>query len=97
MAPSASPTSPASVVAGRNDTALCGRFGRHLVAGTHWKSPSGRWYVLAAGSRAVSGIKATGAVRGASAGPAPAVRAPRGAAVRLTGRLRTGGTLASVD
>lgn len=48
MAPSSSPTSPTSVVADRNDTALCGRFGRHLVAGTHWKSPSGRWYVLAA-------------------------------------------------
>ncbi|NEB67461.1 hypothetical protein G3I39_10425, partial [Streptomyces fulvissimus] len=56
LRPAASPTAPAAVVADRNDTALCSRFGQHILAGTHWKSASGRWYVLAAGSRAVDRI-----------------------------------------
>ncbi|MGW1660635.1 hypothetical protein [Streptomyces microflavus] len=96
LRPAASPTAPAAVVADRNDTALCSRFGQHILAGTHWKSASGRWYVLAAGSRAVDRIEATGQVRGATGGPTLAVRAPRDASVQLTARLREGGTLAAV-
>ncbi|MFF7256168.1 hypothetical protein [Streptomyces microflavus] len=96
LRPAASPTAPAAVVADRNDTALCSRFGQHILAGTHWKSASGRWYVLAAGSRAVDRIEATGQVRGAAGGPTLAVRAPRDASVQLTARLREGGTLAAV-
>ena len=96
LQPAASPTSPAAVVADRNDTALCSRFGQHILAGTHWKAASGRWYVLAAGSRAVNRIEATGQVRGAAGGPTLAVRAPRDASVELTARLREGGTLAAV-
>ncbi|MEU0360082.1 hypothetical protein [Streptomyces cyaneofuscatus] len=96
LQPAASPTAPAAVVADRNDTALCSRFGQHILAGTHWKAASGRWYVLAAGSRAVQRIEATGQVRGAAGGPTLAVRAPRDASVELTARLREGGTLAAV-
>ncbi|MFI5724900.1 hypothetical protein [Streptomyces cyaneofuscatus] len=96
LQPAASPTAPAAVVADRNDTALCSRFGQHILAGTHWKADSGRWYVLAAGSRAVNRIEATGQVRGAAGGPTLAVRAPRDASVELTARLREGGTLAAV-
>ncbi|PVD02021.1 hypothetical protein DBP19_00700 [Streptomyces sp. CS090A] len=96
LQPAASPTAPAAVVADRNDTALCSRFGQHILAGTHWKAASGRWYVLAAGSRAVNRIEATGQVRGAAGGPTLAVRAPRDASVELTARLREGGTLAAV-
>ncbi|XQE78301.1 hypothetical protein ACN24L_05005 [Streptomyces microflavus] len=96
LQPAASPTAPAAVVADRNDTALCSRFGQHILAGTHWKSASGRWYVLAAGSRAVDRIEATGQVRGAAGGPTLAVRAPRDASVQLTARLHEGGTLAAV-
>ncbi|WP_043251094.1 MULTISPECIES: hypothetical protein [Streptomyces] len=92
----ASPTEPATVVADRGDTALCGRFGQHVLAGTHWKAPSGRWYVLAAGSRAVTRIEAKGAVRGAVDGTAFAVRAPRDAEVELTAAVRGGGTLPAV-
>lgn len=96
LQPAASPTAPAAVVADRNDTALCSRFGQHILAGTHWKAASGRWYVLAAGSRAVNRIEATGQVRGTAGGPTLAVRAPRDASVELTARLREGGTLAAV-
>ncbi|WP_328908668.1 hypothetical protein OG230_03650 [Streptomyces sp. NBC_00234] len=94
--PGPSRTAPAAVVADRDDTALCSRFGQHILAGTHWKAPSGRWYVLAAGSRAVSRIEASGAARGTANGTTLAVRAPRNASVGLTARLRTGGTLAAV-
>ncbi|WDT90569.1 hypothetical protein H0E86_02195 [Streptomyces sp. SCSIO-PteL053] len=96
LAPAASPTEPAAVVADRDDTALCSRFGQHVLAGTHWRADSGRWYVLAAGSRAVTRIEASGAVRGAAGGPTFAVRAPRGADVELTASLREGGRLAAV-
>lgn len=94
--PGASRTAPATVVADRDDTALCSRFGQHILAGTHWRAPSGRWYVLAAGSRAVSRIEASGQVRGGADGTTLAVRAPRSAQVGLTARLRTGGTLDAV-
>ncbi|MFD3650981.1 hypothetical protein ACFWVT_18540 [Streptomyces cyaneofuscatus] len=96
LQPAASTTAPAAVVADRNDTALCSRFGQHILASTRWKAASGRWYVLAAGSRAVNRIEATGQVRGAAGGPTLAVRAPRDASVELTARLREGGTLAAV-
>ncbi|MFI1224698.1 MULTISPECIES: hypothetical protein [unclassified Streptomyces] len=96
LRPGASPTDPAAVVADRDDTALCSRFGQHVLAGTHWKAASGRWYVLAAGSRAVTRIEASGAVRGAAVGPTFAVRAPRDADVELTAALRGGGRLTAV-
>ncbi|APS23075.1 hypothetical protein TK78_32240 [Streptomyces sp. Tue 6075] len=96
LAPATSPTDPAVVVADRDDTALCSRFGQHVLAGTHWKASSGRWYVLAAGSRAVTRIEASGAVRGAAGGPTFAVRAPRDADVELTASLREGGRLTAV-
>ncbi|MFD4020373.1 hypothetical protein [Streptomyces sindenensis] len=96
LAPAASPTEPAAVVADRDDTALCSRFGQHVLAGTHWRAASGGWYVLAAGSRAVTRIEASGAVRRAAGGPTLAVRAPRDADVELTASLRGGGTLTAV-
>ncbi|MFD3981947.1 hypothetical protein ACFWR6_25470 [Streptomyces griseus] len=96
LAPAASPAAPAAVVADREDTALCSKFGQHVLAATHWRAGSGRWYVLGAGSRAVTGIRATGAVRGAAGGPTLAVRAPRDADVELTGSLSEGGTLTAV-
>ncbi|MCM2415726.1 hypothetical protein [Streptomyces sp. RKAG290] len=96
LGPDPSATAPAAVVADRRDTALCSRFGQHVLAATHWRAPSGRWYVLAAGSRAVSRIEATGAARTSSAGTTLAVPAPRTSSVRLTGRLREGGSLTAV-
>ncbi|MEU9417117.1 hypothetical protein [Streptomyces sp. NPDC048272] len=92
------PAGPPQDVARARATAACGRFGQHLLAGTRWRSPAGRWYQLAAGSREVTGITATGAVRADSAGRtlvAPA--GPRGAAVRVTGRLASGAGITALD
>ncbi|MFD6281218.1 hypothetical protein ACFWFI_37500 [Streptomyces sp. NPDC060209] len=91
--PAASPSARAEVVSDRRNTALCSRFGQHVVAGTHWRSPTGAWYVLAAGSRAVERIRVAGSVRGVSSGPTLAVRAPQDAPFEVDARLRGGGTL----
>ncbi|MEU0126391.1 hypothetical protein [Streptomyces sp. NPDC006289] len=94
--PAQSPTEPAEVVADRRNTALCSRFGQHVVAGTHWRSPTGAWYVLAAGSRAVRGIEVTGSVLGTAQGQTLALPARRDARFRVNARLRDGGTMPSV-
>ncbi|MFE5239406.1 MULTISPECIES: hypothetical protein [unclassified Streptomyces] len=94
--PAASPSAPAEVVTDRRNTALCSRFGQHVVAGTHWRSPAGAWYVLAAGSRAVRRVEVAGAVRGAASGTTLAVRAPQDAVFRVTGELHDGGSAPSV-
>ncbi|MFJ6784913.1 hypothetical protein [Streptomyces yangpuensis] len=79
-------------------TAACGRFGQHLLAGFRWRSPAGRWYLLAAGSRQVTGITATGAVRAGSSERTLAApwSGPDGA-VSLTGTLAGGGTVTALD
>ncbi|MFF0663904.1 serine/threonine-protein kinase [Streptomyces parvulus] len=71
-------------------TAACSRFGQHVVADTHWRSPDGDWYVLAAGSRAVTGLRVTGRVEAESDERTLAVRAPRDSEPEVKGRLRTG-------
>ncbi|OQR58751.1 hypothetical protein B6E66_38650 [Streptomyces maremycinicus] len=87
----------ARTVAAQDSTAACSRFGQHVVAGTSWRSPAGRWYLLAAGSRAVTGIRATEERAGggtvSAAGRTLAVPVPRDARYRVTATLRTGGTL----
>ncbi|MFE5805542.1 hypothetical protein [Streptomyces sp. NPDC056491] len=85
-------------VASARSTAACGRFGQHLLAGFRWRSPAGRWYLLAAGSRLVTGITATGAVRAEAA--TRTLAAPWSGAdgpVTLTGTLAGGGTLSALD
>ncbi|MEV6312201.1 hypothetical protein AB0M10_26830 [Streptomyces sp. NPDC051840] len=91
LPPAASPVARAQVVSERRNTALCSRFGQHLVAGAHWRAPDGSWYVLAAGSRAVERIEITGSVRGSAERPTLALRAPRGAQFRVGAELRGGG------
>ncbi|MER8093659.1 hypothetical protein [Streptomyces goshikiensis] len=89
---------PPQDVARAPDTAACGRFGQHLLAGTRWRSPAGRWYLLAAGSREVTGITASGAVRAEASGRTLAAPAgPEAAAVELTGRLASGGRVTALD
>lgn len=88
--PASSPAEPGTVVAEDRDTASCGRFGRHVLAGTHWRAPSGTWFLLAAGSRDITRITATGGVRADEPFRTLAVRAPRDSTVNLTGRLADG-------
>ncbi|MEW2267336.1 hypothetical protein ACGF5T_17720 [Streptomyces sp. NPDC047853] len=80
-------------VAREDDTAACSRFGQHVVAGTRWRSPGGDWYVLAAGSRAVTSLGVSGDVRAEADGRTLARRAARDAEFEVTGRLRTGEAL----
>ncbi|MFB6768317.1 hypothetical protein [Streptomyces sp. NPDC056337] len=77
-------------------TAACSRFGQHVVADTRWRSPAGDWYVLAAGSRAVTSLRVRGEVTAESDDRTLAVRAPRDAEAEVTGRLRTGEDLAAL-
>ncbi|WP_405679202.1 hypothetical protein OG292_36200 [Streptomyces sp. NBC_01511] len=94
--PASSPVEPSTVVAQDRDTASCSRFGQHVLAGTRWKAPSGTWFLLAAGSRDVTRITATGGVRADEPVRTLAVRAPRESSVDLTGRLADGQELRSV-
>ncbi|MFD6889793.1 hypothetical protein [Streptomyces sp. NPDC059957] len=93
------PAGPPQDVARSRGTAACGRFGQHLLAGTRWRSPAGRWYLLAAGSREVAGITAAGAVRAEAAGRTLTVpvAGPQGPAATLTGRLASGGRITAID
>ncbi|MEU8523848.1 hypothetical protein [Streptomyces sp. NPDC048577] len=75
------------------DTAACGRFGQHLLAGTYWTAPSGVRYYLAAGSRHLTAVTVRGAVSATARGPALAVRSGADGPVRLTGRLSDGAEL----
>ncbi|GGY70192.1 hypothetical protein [Streptomyces omiyaensis] len=84
---------PARAVASVPDTAACGRFGQHVLAGSPWTAPSGARYLLAAGSRHVTGITAGGAVRARAEGRVLAVRTGGPGAVVLDGRLADGGTV----
>ncbi|MFI6346049.1 hypothetical protein [Streptomyces sp. NPDC050560] len=91
--PASSPTAPGTLVAKAKDTALCSRFGQHILADTHWKSPDGKWYVLAAGSRQVAHITVSGGAEADGKGTTLALAAPRDARVDVRGELSTGARL----
>lgn len=83
----------ARTVARARSTAACSRFGQNIAATTSWRSPTGHWYVLAAGSRAVIRLTVSGDVSATRQGRTldlPATRRPR-THVRAT--LSTGGQL----
>ncbi|WP_244317448.1 hypothetical protein [Streptomyces bauhiniae] len=90
------PGKNAQVVTRVRSTAACSRFGQHVVARTHWKSPHGHWYVLAAGSRAVTSLTLTGDVSATRSGHTLAVRAPKDASTKVRARLTSGETLPEV-
>ncbi|WP_055700052.1 sigma-70 family RNA polymerase sigma factor [Streptomyces silaceus] len=91
-----SPTSPAKVAGRARSTASCSRFGQHVVAATGWTAGSGHRYLLAAGSRDVTGISVTGDVKADKSGRTLAVRAPKDAEVTVRARLAEGGSLSEV-
>ncbi|MHC6628589.1 hypothetical protein ACYTFC_21310 [Streptomyces globosus] len=69
----------------------CGPREPRVLAGVQWKSKTGQWYVLAAGSGQFASLSASGGgVSGSSAGSRLAVKAPAGAQVTLSGRLTDG-------
>ncbi|MFF3738621.1 hypothetical protein [Streptomyces sp. NPDC002566] len=79
-----------AVVAAAGDVPACGPRDPHVLAGVLWKSEAGSWYLLAAGDRAAESVRATGGVRGESAGNLLAVRTKRGARADLEGTLKGG-------
>ncbi|MFG3114117.1 hypothetical protein ACGF4C_06955 [Streptomyces sp. NPDC048197] len=94
LPPAVRPGDPGRI-AGRSDgTAACSRYGPHVVGDVPWRSPSGKWYLLAAGGPDVVGLDATGALRATAEGPALAAPAPGPApAAEVVGRLRNGGSV----
>ncbi|MFE8941409.1 hypothetical protein ACFYNX_28520 [Streptomyces sp. NPDC007872] len=80
-------------VAGLRDTAACSRFGQDVLAGTYWTARSGTRYLLAAGSRRLTGVTAGGAVTATARGPLLTARTTAEGPVRLTGRLPDGSAL----
>ncbi len=89
----AGPNDPGRVAGRAVGTAVCSRFGRHVLGDIHWQAKSGKWYLLAAGSGEVSAINVTGGVRAGAAAPTLAVPATRDTPVQVAGRLRDGGSL----
>ncbi|WP_443042788.1 hypothetical protein [Streptomyces sp. NBC_00344] len=91
--PAASDSAPDAVVATERNTAVCSRFGRHVLADAKWRSRAGHWYLLGAGSRETRRIEVTGGVHGTAAGPTLAVRAGQASHAVMTARLANGETL----
>ncbi|MEE4489486.1 hypothetical protein [Streptomyces sp. BE230] len=93
QAPSGRPpgSRPPGVVAARAaDSPQCGARSPQVLAGVLWKSPGGRWYVLAAGSEQFTSLTASGGVAGRARGRLLAMPAGAGDRARLTGRLADG-------
>ncbi len=92
------PAGKAAPVVGRaSATAACSRFGQHVLASTQWVAPSGARYLLAAGSREVASITATGAVEATAQGRTFAQKVSSAdARVTVTARLSDGAALKPV-
>ncbi|MGW2324394.1 hypothetical protein ACWC5C_01365 [Streptomyces sp. NPDC001700] len=82
-----------AVAATSDGSPACGQRAPRVLAGVLWKARSGRWFLLAAGSRQVTAIAASGGVRGRSAGRALTTPAKPGARATLKARLTGGGHL----
>lgn len=93
------PAGDALTVAQVGSTAACGRFGQHVLAATVWRAPSGRSYQLAAGSREVMEINATGSLNSRTSGRSLAVAAPAAPAppATLTATLHSGAVITALD
>ncbi|TMU97485.1 hypothetical protein [Streptomyces sp. DASNCL29] len=85
-----------AVAAGADNSPACGPREPRVLAGVLWKARSGHWYLLAAGSRQVTGIVATGGVRGRSYGRGLTLPAKAGARADLRARLANGDRMGSL-
>ncbi|WP_328498601.1 hypothetical protein OHS59_42095 [Streptomyces sp. NBC_00414] len=84
LGPGTKPARPAGV---RKDTAECSRFGQDVLADVGWRAPSGSSYLLAAGSRSIGRIEASGPLRAKADGRFLAVRAPGNTDAEVVGQL----------
>ncbi|MCH0565017.1 MULTISPECIES: hypothetical protein [unclassified Streptomyces] len=85
-----------AVAAMSQDGPACGPRDPHALAGVLWKSGTGSWYLLAAGSRDVASVRAEGGVSGSARGPVLAVRAEEGAQAKLEGTLKDGRSISGL-
>lgn len=90
LPPAVRPADPGRIAGRAAGTAACGRFGPHVVADVHWQAKSGKWYLLAAGSREVAGLDARGGVRATGRTGTLAAPAGRDTRAEVVGRLRDG-------
>ncbi|MER5443156.1 hypothetical protein [Streptomyces sp. NPDC002790] len=82
------PGADAAVVAAKSQSSpACGAREPRVLAGVRWKSREGAWYLVAAGSKGVNRVSASGRV---ASGRMLAVRVARGAEVSLGGRTAGG-------
>ncbi|MCZ7460752.1 hypothetical protein [Streptomyces sp. WMMC940] len=81
---------PGVVVARSEVSPACGPRDPQVLAGVLWRSRTGRWYVLAAGSEDVASVRTSGGVTGSAAGNHLVVPARQGVRVELDGRLADG-------
>lgn len=99
LPPSREPDEPAALTARTAHTAACGPHRPRVLTGVQWRSKSGHWYLLAAGSRDVAAVRARASGgsgdhgNGAAAGNTLAVRTERGLRSHVTARLANGARL----
>ncbi|MEU1038956.1 hypothetical protein ACFYP4_04545 [Streptomyces sp. NPDC005551] len=82
-----------AVAAKSENAPACGSRDPHVLAGVLWKSAAGSWYLLAAGSRDMVSVSATGGVRGTAQGNLLTLRTKQGARAELTGTLTNGASV----
>ncbi|MFF4897255.1 hypothetical protein [Streptomyces sp. NPDC001068] len=85
-----------AVAAKGSDVTACGPRDPHVLAGVLWKSGAGQWYLLAAGGRDTTSVRATGGVTASAQGALLTARAKQGAQADLTGTLREGGGISGL-
>ncbi|GAB2840523.1 hypothetical protein GCM10027074_03610 [Streptomyces deserti] len=85
-----------AVTARAEDSPACGARFAHVLAGVLWKSAGGNWYLLAAGSRDTTSVRATGGIDGSAQGHLLAVRAEQGARADLKGTLDDGRSISGL-
>lgn len=90
QAPAAKAGAPAAIAARAEDSPACGVRDPKVLAGVVWKSQSGKWYVLAAGSEQFTSLATSGGVDGSANGHLLAVRTKEGAQAELNGHLGDG-------
>lgn len=82
------PGADSAVVAAKSQSSpACGSREPQVLAGVRWKSREGAWYLVAAGSRGLNSVSASGR---SAEGNVLAVPLARGAKVSLTGRTAQG-------
>ncbi|MFJ8532722.1 hypothetical protein [Streptomyces sp. NPDC093591] len=86
----------ATVAAKGENLSACGARDPHVLAGVLWKANTGGWYLLAAGTRDMASIRATGGVRAGTEGSLLTARAKQGAQTELQGTLESGRTISGL-